>query len=417
MAPVGGSVGDAEDRGADGWSACEDPWGVRAASRLNTGGAASVKGLPVLHPASSSSSVVWIRESREEFFFGAKAPVRTVARPLRLATARPRCRPLRPRPSPEVVCLVCRWFDMDETGCHGDCGHVDADVPAAACLDGSFLAEDAGAWIVRDRLVHRQRYAAACSPPPDFAVRSGGGVNADGSTTAAGAAPAATARGADAAGDAGGAVGATDAPVDAWLAVLLGPLFTCLLWCLARGCRRAGSLPSASGYTAVPTDADVDPQTPLHAGGFRKATAGQARQAFAAAGARGAPWPPERERAASASASDSSASPPRQGSGDSPEHRVRARSRSDDSALSLASSDQDDAEAIIRALDLDLLSAVDAPQEERKQLLRRHQMRWHPDKNVAERRHVATAVTQHLNSKRDWFLGPSPSAETAVLLS
>jgi len=59
---------------------------------------------------------------------------------------------------------------------------------------------------------------------------------------------------------------------------------------------------------------------------------------------------------------------------------------------------------------------MDAPEAERKQLMRRYLMRWHPDKNAAHDRETATAVIQFLNAKRDWFLSPSVMPETATLL-
>lgn len=72
---------------------------------------------------------------------------------------------------------------------------------------------------------------------------------------------------------------------------------------------------------------------------------------------------------------------------------------------------------IIRKIQQDLDANIDAPEAERKQVMRKYQMRWHPDKNVSEDKETATAVIQFLNSKKDWFLDSSGVPEAAPLLA
>lgn len=76
----------------------------------------------------------------------------------------------------------------------------------------------------------------------------------------------------------------------------------------------------------------------------------------------------------------------------------------------------DSASQIVHEIHEDLLDQIEAPEPERRQIMRRYLMRWHPDKNPPEDRERATVVLQFLNSRRDWFLGRNVTPESATLL-
>merc|ERR1711963_897141 len=61
------------------------------------------------------------------------------------------------------------------------------------------------------------------------------------------------------------------------------------------------------------------------------------------------------------------------------------------------------AQAQIEAIRLEMLTRMDAPENERKAFLRDLQRRWHPDKNPDDTV-VATAVFQYISSNSHWLL-------------
>ncbi|CAE7204720.1 unnamed protein product, partial [Symbiodinium pilosum] len=75
------------------------------------------------------------------------------------------------------------------------------------------------------------------------------------------------------------------------------------------------------------------------------------------------------------------------------------------------------ATAIIRSIDQDLAANIDAPEEDRKRMMRKYLMRWHPDKNQDESKDTTTAVIQHLYARKAWFVQEASPAETAPLLA
>jgi len=76
----------------------------------------------------------------------------------------------------------------------------------------------------------------------------------------------------------------------------------------------------------------------------------------------------------------------------------------------------DGASQIVNEIHEDLLDHIEEPEPERRRIMRRYLMRWHPDKNPPEERERATAVLQFLNSRRNWFLGRDVLPESATLL-
>lgn len=68
----------------------------------------------------------------------------------------------------ELRCQACRWFNMDMEPFSEDPGHLDEGIPVKYCLGGSHMDEkDPHAWLRRDALVQRRKYAALCVPPMD----------------------------------------------------------------------------------------------------------------------------------------------------------------------------------------------------------------------------------------------------------
>ncbi|CAE7490313.1 unnamed protein product [Symbiodinium sp. CCMP2456] len=74
------------------------------------------------------------------------------------------------------------------------------------------------------------------------------------------------------------------------------------------------------------------------------------------------------------------------------------------------------AAGIIRSIDEDLAAKIDAPEDERKRIMRKYLMRWHPDKNQEESKETTTAVIQHLYARKAWFVEGAPAHEGAPLL-
>eukprot|EP00927_Polykrikos_kofoidii_P030015 TRINITY_DN25897_c0_g1_i1.p1 TRINITY_DN25897_c0_g1~~TRINITY_DN25897_c0_g1_i1.p1 ORF type:complete len:271 (+),score=20.50 TRINITY_DN25897_c0_g1_i1:61-813(+) len=234
-------------------------------------------------------------------------------------------------------------------------GHVNRNVRARECLDGTFLdASDAGAWLLRDQLVHKQRYAAMCTPIinsgiaaviPALGLRISPRVSEEIETTA--------------------------------LAVAVAGVFFCLVSYI-RGARPIVVVPwrHETAYTAVPT---TSPCT--SAGRFTE--------------------------------SHQYASPPSSPKTDPSTAFTGKFGRFMGIPLSRTVSDSSDAsplrreqweqtaEEAIRQIHEDLVDHIDLPPDQRKSLLRKYQRRWHPDKNASERRSMATEVmpTRGVGSK------------------
>ncbi|OLQ10071.1 hypothetical protein AK812_SmicGene6273 [Symbiodinium microadriaticum] len=72
------------------------------------------------------------------------------------------------------------------------------------------------------------------------------------------------------------------------------------------------------------------------------------------------------------------------------------------------------AAGIIRSIDEELAAKIDAPEDERKRIMRKYLMRWHPDKNQEESKETTTAVIQHLYARKAWFVEGAPAHEENV---
>lgn len=94
----------------------------------------------------------------------------------------------------------------------------------------------------------------------------------------------------------------------------------------------------------------------------------------------------------------------------------RESSASEGTVVHDASGASGDAVRLIREIHEELVEHVDAPEPERKALIRRHMLRWHPDKHPAGDQATATLVVQFLNAQRHWFLSTTVLPESAPLL-
>ncbi|CAE7490735.1 unnamed protein product [Symbiodinium natans] len=74
------------------------------------------------------------------------------------------------------------------------------------------------------------------------------------------------------------------------------------------------------------------------------------------------------------------------------------------------------AASIILSIDKDLADKINAPEDERKRIMRKYLMRWHPDKNQEESKETTTAVIQHLYARKAWFLEGAARLEVVPLL-
>lgn len=347
-----------------------------------------------------AASTVWIRESSERHFLDLDDKDSAWS-----------CSDFPAQAS--VQCEACHWFDTREEVClGGGCGRTAVDVSAQECLDGTFAdAADASAWLKRDHLVNRHWYAAACIPPADFTIPSVGSkavAVVDGEVL-----------------QASHAIGAAFEEALLLLAGrpgILGPLLGCLCCAFARGCHRT-SWPRQrcrSWWGDKGTPRDECDQSACGHGTSTERTFGGASSRPPLRFPKGDTTSRETSREGSkqstrAGSNTRTAPEPDADALNGSRRNRRDRCASNDSASSDISASQGAPEVIQRIHD-ELLDNITAPELERKKLLRRHQIQWHPDKNAAERRDLATAVTQFLNSKKAWFLGRSPSMESASLL-
>lgn len=239
-------------------------------------------------------------------------------------------------------CQTCLWFDTQKwpnSTASSSSGpkdaslvrfHLEEGVASQECLEGSFKLEDVNAWLRRDELVHRQRYAAACIPP---------------------------------------SVGMSRRMIRIQTTFLfLGGSVLSVFACTYR--LRRPPPPAAR------QEAWRDPTK------WREDSFPQAR-----------PQP----------------------SAPAPEGRREARPSGTQRAVA-SSGELDGKDRIIREIHEDLLDTADTPLADRKQVMRRHLIRWHPDKNSAEDQEVATAVLQFLNAQKKWFLAATAVPEAATLL-
>lgn len=131
---------------AAGWLACQAPLSERAAR------------------AGRHRSEIWVQRAQRSYFVGTEQEKGGSGG----STSSWSCGPIEPGPAAAAVCSRCRWFDTSSPGPSADAsatGHLDLNVSPAECLLGSFAdPSDAQAWLHRDLLVHRGRYAAECVP-------------------------------------------------------------------------------------------------------------------------------------------------------------------------------------------------------------------------------------------------------------
>jgi len=248
----------------------------------------------------------------------------------------------------DTICTHCRWFDVEQglrgggaqqellqpsspstsfeashppataalAGAVHGAVHYDCDITASECLDGSFLDSDnLQAWLHRDELVHRGRYAAVCVPALDSEVKR---------------------------------------------LVVLSCFFSLVISCLCVFCRR-----SVKRRTVPQVDADDKAER----------------------SARSIP----------------------EGCRDRNSDEVKESVQPVDAQAAQA-------EQIIAEIHEELMDSVELPQAERKEMMRKHLRRWHPDKNAAEFQEAATQVLQYLNAQRNWFLADTAVPEAATLL-
>lgn len=271
------------------------------------------------------------------------------------------CTPLglmQARMAENAVCTGCRWFDTKQPGSLEDIstlGHLDLSVRAPECLVGSFLdASNPDAWLRRDNLIQHGRYAAACISPEVL----------------------------DRSWSTHWACMAVVGPASLCLCFLCRWPLRTLLGQLIGGC--VGADDHGGTYRQ---------ETPQDASGWHNIPGlGPSRRPMGAGQSRKEAHDIYRDRA------------------DLPGAMPLRRDVSEVFQCGRASQ-------VIRDIEEDMLDNIDASEADRKQLMRKYMMRWHPDKNTVDDKEIATAVIQYLNSKKEWFLNPSMHPETSPLLS
>eukprot|EP00933_Yihiella_yeosuensis_P006681 TRINITY_DN111429_c0_g1_i1.p1 TRINITY_DN111429_c0_g1~~TRINITY_DN111429_c0_g1_i1.p1 ORF type:complete len:319 (-),score=47.52 TRINITY_DN111429_c0_g1_i1:526-1482(-) len=237
------------------------------------------------------------------------------------------------------VCKSCRWFDTEKAGSLvtlGKLGHLDDQVPAYSCLDGSFReVTDIGAWLRRTKLVNNGRYMAACISP----VRRTSGlwtILAD------------TVR---------------------WVAIALPIAWLCCL-------------PVLAWYRKYLAKDGLGESSPRQ--GSRQGSRASTRR-------------PSKSRSSCPNGNDHTS--PNQ----------------ENYPIEFSPPTEDAAQAI-QVIQQDFHDNMDASEAEKKQVIRKYLMRWHPDKNPGKDKETATAVLQYIASSKVWFLESSRIPELAPLL-
>lgn len=267
-------------------------------------------------------------------------------------------------PVEEMICQRCQWFDIaKEPEPYLSKGHLEQNVNPAECLEGSFVDPvDADAWLRRDYLVHSGSYAAACVDP---------------------AASLAWWR-----------------PVAALALCVMLVCFSCAYAWRRRARLRTEGFGAKACGTSMPEDEQSSTAGAAGAGHCSKSATANLKDPAAAASL----------------CANQQRSTGGRACGMRKEAGAAAAADQGHPAGVLEKRKVDSATQAIQDIHEELLDRMDAPENERKQLMRRYLMRWHPDKNTPEDRVMCTVVLQFLNSKRDWFLRPEIIPETATLL-